>query len=493
MRLTSHAAGHLCPDHAWSRSITAFLRTFLGNLTLSQRFTLASFVILMAGMLGVGIWVQRQIETGVIHRTGATTALYVDSFVAPILQELGQSDDLSAGSAEQLSHLLQDTPLGRQIVSFKVWNTRGRLLYSTEPALAGRTFPMTEGLLRARLGEVVTEISPLQAEENASLAAEHDELLETYSPVWLSGTSQVIAVAEFYQLTEALNQEIAALRVRSWLVLGAAILIMFLLLAGFVRRASQTIDRQQAELADKVDQLTHVMAQNDELHQRVRRAAASVSLLNEGYLRRIGAELHDGPTQALGLSLLSVDSLLASLEGEQDHSPDGVHQSLKEIEAMLRGALDEMRSIAAGLSLPQLSELDVAATIVRVVRAHERRTGSKVELEMGPLPDQLTMPVKTTIYRLIQEALNNAFRHAGGAGQSVKVGLQADQLLVEVADGGPGFDPALAAQDSGHLGLSGMRERVESLGGVFTIDSRPGAGTRVRARLPHQINEGQFP
>jgi signal transduction histidine kinase len=467
-------------------------RKFVGDLSLSQRFTLASFVILLAGLLGVGAWVQRQIETGVIHRTGVTTALYVESFVAPLLQELGQSDDLSPAAAGQLADLLQDTPLGRQIVSFKVWNPRGYLLYSTEPGLAGRTFPMTEGLLRARLGEVVTEISQLQAEENASLAAEHDELLETYSPVWLSGTNQVIAVAEFYHSTETLNQEIAALRLRSWLVVGAAILIIFLLLAGFVRRASHTIDRQRAELAEKVYQLTQLLAQNDELHQRVRRAAASVSLLNEGYLHRIGAELHDGPTQALGLSLLRVDSLIAELEAEEATASDGLHQSLTEIEASLRGALDEMRGIAAGLSLPLLADLDVASTIVRAVRAHERRSGTKVALELGQLPDQLTMPLKTTVYRLVQEALNNAFRHAGGAGQAVSVGLHGDQLRVEVTDTGPGFDPDTVADDGQHLGLTGMRERVESLGGVFNIESQPGKGTRIRARFPIRLEEGRL-
>jgi signal transduction histidine kinase len=102
------------------------------------------------------------------------------------------------------------------------------------------------------------------------------------------------------------------------------------------------------------------------------------------------------------------------------------------------------------------------------------------------------MPLKTTVYRLVQEALNNAFRHAGGAGQAVSVGLHGDQLRVEVTDTGPGFDPDTVADDGQHLGLTGMRERVESLGGVFNIESQPGKGTRIRARFPIRLEEGRL-
>lgn len=444
-------------------------------------------------MLGVGFWIQGQIESGVINRTGATTALYVDSFVAPNLQEFGLSGELSPLYAERLRSLLQDTPLGRQIVSFKVWDTRGKLLYSTDPELAGRTFPMSESMLRARLGEVVTTISPLEDEENAALAAEHDELLETYSPVWLSGTSEIIAVAEFYQQTGELEREIATARRASWFVVGATILVVFLLLSGFVRRASETIENQKSELSQKVDQLSQLIERNRELHDRVRRAAASVSLLNEGYLRRIGAELHDGPAQQLGLSLLNLDRILSDIEKGEPVPNDKVREALSEVELLMRSALQEMRTMAAGLSLPQLADLDPSATVVRAVRSHERRTGSKVILEFEELPAEAGMPVKTTVYRLIQEALNNAYLHADGAGQRVSVRVVKQRLVVEVADSGPGFRPQGADTTGEHLGLSGMKERVESLGGEFEVESRIGVGTVIKATVPvNSENGGQL-
>jgi signal transduction histidine kinase len=467
------------------------LKDFLNNLTLSQRFMLYSLVVLLAGMAGIGLWVQKQIETGVIHRTGATTALYVDSFVAPNLQELGSSPELLPEHVETLRTLLDSTAMGKQIVAFKVWDTRGRLLYSTDQSITGKTYPMTEGMLRARLGEVASRISQLEDEENASLKAAHGHLLETYSPVWLSGTDQVLAVAEFYQIADDLDREIDLLKRQSWLVVGLAILLIYLLLSGLVHSASNTILRQKSELAQRVAQLTSLLAQNQELHERVRRASASVALLNESYLRRVGSELHDGPAQDLGLSILKLDALAGRVEAHpQGLVEPGMLDQLTGIRTSLQSALKEMRGIAGGLSLPQLNDLGLPETVFRVVRAHERQTGTRVSVEMGDVPVQISLPLRITVYRLVQEALNNAFRHANGAAQQVRVRQEQDQLVVEVSDRGPGFELEEAARLEGHLGLSGMRERVESLGGQFKMESASGQGTLITARLPIQPEEG---
>jgi signal transduction histidine kinase len=88
------------------------------------------------------------------------------------------------------------------------------------------------------------------------------------------------------------------------------------------------------------------------------------------------------------------------------------------------------------------------------------------------------------LYRIVQEALNNAWRHAEGAVPTVTVTGSEDQLVIEIADPGPGFDPAMIQGSETHLGLISMRERAESLGGQFHIDSAPGRGTRAIATLP---------
>jgi len=457
--------------------------------TLAQRFMLSSLFILITGMAGIGIWVGNQIKNGVIHRSGATTALYVDSFVAPILQELGTTGTLSAEHHEQLSNLLQDTPLGQQIVSFKVWDPTGKVVYSTDQETIGQTFPIGEGLAQAILGQVSSEISQLEAEENAPQRAIRSELLETYSPVRLSGTNQVIAVAEFYQTVDALNHEIAAAQRRSWLVVGAVTLVIYLLLAGFVRRASDTIDRQQMTLNDQISRLTELLAQNKELHDRVRRAAGSVATLNERFLRRIGSELHDGPAQDLGLALLKLDALIG--RWEENQAAPGFGEELTNIQSSLQNAQKEVRAISTGLSLPQLAELSLPETVIRAVRAHERRTGSRVKLDVDPLPEQAGLPVKITVYRVLQESLNNSYRHAGGANQQIRAFMDGVLLVLEVSDGGPGFVSQPSATFNGHLGLAGMRERVESLGGTFSVKSELGKGTQVTARLALRAEEGE--
>ena len=218
-----------------------------------------------------------------------------------------------------------------------------------------------------------------------------------------------------------------------------------------------------------------------------------MALLNESYLRRIGSELHDGPAQDLGLSLLKLDDLLEQVEAHPQEKLDlKTIEQLATIEASLKNAQKEVRGIAAGLSLPQLSELSLADTVLRVIRTHEGKTGTKVALELESIDNRVALPLKITVYRLIQEALNNAYRHATGAELRVHVYVDEGQLVLEISDRGPGFHPEQVGEWDGHLGLRGMRERVESLGGKFEIRSQIGKGTMIIASLPCQI-EGSGP
>jgi hypothetical protein len=173
------------------------------RLSLARQFLLASFLILLIGMLVIGIWVGRQIEIGVANRTAAVTALYVDSFIAPHLQSLTHADQLDAEHLTSLGTLLTGTPLGQRIVAFKVWMADGTILYSTNPALTGRKFPITAALSRAFAGEVHTEISDLTEPENEFERGQWPRLIETYAPVRVEGTSTIVAVSEFYQTTSA--------------------------------------------------------------------------------------------------------------------------------------------------------------------------------------------------------------------------------------------------------------------------------------------------
>jgi hypothetical protein len=253
-------------------------------MSLTKRFALASFVIILGGMFGVGAWVAGRIEDGVITRTASTAALYVDSFVAPHVQELQPDGQLPPERTEALNGLLQGTSLGQEIRAFKVWGPGGRVIFSTDAELVGQTFPIDSRLARAWEGEVAGGISSLDAPENALEREREAELLEVYAPVRARGSGEVIAVAEFYQTTDELRDEAAAARRESWLVVGAAAAAMYLLLAVFVKRMSTTISGQQSELSGQVTRLTELNEQNAQLTRRVRGAAARTSALNERLL-----------------------------------------------------------------------------------------------------------------------------------------------------------------------------------------------------------------
>ncbi|HET8905871.1 MAG TPA: sensor histidine kinase [Ktedonobacterales bacterium] len=458
---------------------------FVWRRSLTQRFTLASFLIIISGTAGIGWWVGEQIKADVIKESATTTALYMDSFIAPNLQELSYTKTLLPAHVAALGDLLRKTTLGRQVVTFKVWDADGQVIYSTNPALIGRVFPIDEDQASSWRGQVVAGISDLQNAENVEDRRFNTRLLQIYSPVRLNGTGQIIAVAEFYQSVDALEAEISAAQIRSWFVVGSAMTAIFLLLVGFVRWAGKMIGRQEITLHQQVMQLTELLAQNADLHERVRRAAASVATLDERFLRRISAELHDGPAQEIGLSLLQLDGLSGFEPGGTPETSQrrAFEHPLTEIRSSLRRALGELRSISAGLGLPHLESMTMEEILTRVVRSHERRTGTSVSAQVDEMPQHAPLPVKITVYRLIQESLNNAFRHAGGAGQRIGARQEAGVLRIEVADRGPGFDVAQALNNEEHLGLAGMRERVESLGGQFQIESDGSQGTKVRASL----------
>lgn len=458
----------------------------LARFSLVRLLFAGGAVILLTGMVVVGTWVGKEIESGVISRAGTVASLYVDSFVSPHIQSLAGSAPLRDLDRTALDRLLTGTALGKHIVAFKIWAPDGRILYSTNPTLIGRRFPIKPGLASAFAGQVYSHIADLTEPENEFERQQWPRLIETYAPVRAANTGTVIAVSEFYQTTDELAQQVRAARLRSWLMVGTATLVMFLLLAVLVRRASNTIISQQNELHERVAQLTALLAQNEQLHDRVRRAAARTTALNEQFLHRIAADLHDGPGQALALALMRMESLadVCGACAENIGKDRSVGDEFRTLHSALQFALNDLRAISGGLHLPEIGQLSLAETARRAVRDYERKAGRSVALSIDNMPADAPLPVKITLFRLVQESLANGFRHAGGADQQVTLArLDGQSVVVEIADSGLGFDPGSAATD-GHLGLAGMCERVEILGGTFSVQSTQGKGTVVRASLP---------
>lgn len=456
--------------------------------SLARQFLAASLVILLASGAVLGWWVGQQIEDSTLHNTASTTSLYINSVVSPSLQGLAFDPKLTDGDLLALDRLLAGPALQNQIVSLKVWSPTGDVLYSPNRPLIGQHFPTDDGMMHAARGWVAANFTDLTEPESIYEHQHWQRLLQVYVPVRQDNGGRIIAVAEFYQTPDALEQEIVRARSRSWLIVAALTLAMYLLLAGIVKRGSDTIARQQRALRQQVAELSRLLAQNRRLHDRVHHAAGRTTTLNEQSLRRISADLHDGPGQALALAMLrlggSNDTPAATLACDD----------VAVVHGAVRDALLEIRALSAGLRLPELECLSIRDLTGRIVRDHERRSGTTVALAVGDVPETAPDAVKIALYRSLQEALSNATRHGCGIGVEACVWAEAGVLHLAVSDRGPGVArvPVFDTQDADdcHLGLVGMRERAQMLGGDFDFVSAPGHGTTVRVWWP--LDESAF-
>jgi signal transduction histidine kinase len=270
-----------------------------------------------------------------------------------------------------------------------------------------------------------------------------------------------------------------------WAAVGGAVQTPFIqiglvaLLLAALARSGEGSAATWRTAREEEDEHARLIKQNAELRRQIDDSQRRLVEIHDLVLRRVGVELHDGPAQLISFALLRLDDLKPPKETPSRHMPTS---DLERIRGALLEALAEIRCMAAGLTLPELSRVPPADVLRLAVRSHERRTATSVVCEMEGLPAQLPAAIKSCLYRFAQEGLNNAYRHAGGSGQAVRARCRRGTIEVEVADAGPGFEPA-SKIGGGRLGLLGMRERVTSLGGTLEIESRPGVGTRLTTRF----------
>jgi len=468
------------PRTVWTRALgtdarQALLRRFAA-LSTSVKFALIASLVIGLGMSALGFWVSSRIEAGVVHHTAGTLALYIESLIEPHRGELVRGSQLSAPAIAALDRTLKGGDAATRVVGAKIWSPEGRVLYSTWREQIGRTYPVTTELMRAFQGHIEAELDAVDEDENEFERKLNKSLFEVYVPVRVPGTGKVEAVAEVYELADTLSADIRTARLQSAVVFGLLGLAMVASLSGFVSRASRVITAQQEALEARVVQLSQLLEHNRDLQKRVVEASQMCVETGEQTLNRVSAELHDGPAQLISLALLRLDDVATA--SADDASRVKVRTSLED-------ALREIRQISAGLALPELERATLVEALDLAIATHERRTGTVVETSYGQdLPRHLPAHVVTCLYRVVQESLANAYRHAGGAGQRVSVEWAAGSLTVTVADRGPGFDMESRRADTNKLGITGMRHRIEALGGDLIVSSRPGEGTTLTARLP---------
>lgn len=462
------------------------------STSLAQRFLIANLAILLVAGLMVGTWVGHQLERSILDRTASVTALYVESIIEPSVASMADGGELTADEIGTLDAHLASSPLADRVRSLRLWSADGRVVYSPNAELIGRSFPVDEHQARAWRGEIVAGMDDLSGEENAWERARWHRLLELYIPVRERGSDRIIAVAEFYLPPGEIDEQVDEARLTTWLLVTLAIIASAVLLFGVVKRGSDTIRRQEVALTRQVVELTGVLEQNAMLSERVNSAAQRSTTLNERAMRRVSSDLHDGPAQMLSLALLRLDSLQKRAAAGRPPTAD----ELADVEQVLSEAMNDMRSVAAGLRVPELAPMNAADVASRAAQDHERRSGTRVSLSIGDMPDSVPLPVKIALFRALQESLSNATRHGRSDQVSVHLACRPPDrpdgalgLELLVGDNGVGFDVASLDPNKG-LGLAGIREQAEILGGSFTIRSTPGDGTELRVWWPMQNGAG---
>jgi signal transduction histidine kinase len=191
--------------------------------------------------------------------------------------------------------------------------------------------------------------------------------------------------------------------------------------------------------------------------------------------RSISRELHDEVGQSLGALLVDVGRLRAAIPPEDVDAQEQIGR----IKSTAETAVNSIRNIALLLRPSMLDDLGLVAAIEWQAREVSRRSEMEVEVEPVGVPEDLTEEYKICIYRVTQEALNNAARHSGGKRAWVRIGQAGEAIAVTVRDDGHGFDP----KKTRGLGLLGMEERVRRLGGKLEVQSG-NEGTTLTAELP---------
>lgn len=447
------------------------------GLSLLYRFTLLSALILFVGAAMIGWWVDRRIYQTVTEDSIKLAGVFVDSTIAPHLTDLPSVTKLSVSQASHLQHLITNNIDSGLYSAVNLWTPGGELVYSTLPAPAAQP-QSADGLRLALAGQVhsyTTRSLPGASAAGEIAAGAQGPFLESFFPVRAQDGS-IIAVIDLYQNLAQLEQSTLEVRLQSWLVVGTATVLMFFLLFGVVRQGSETIEEQQAALAQS--------------RRQIQQAAVRAAALNEAAMRRLGADLHDGPAQDLGLALMRIEPLRQELaarpgDGAQPLDLEAAGYDLQLIDSALKSAMQEIRAMASGLRLPELSDRDLAQTIRKAVSDYTHKTGRAVAVT-GPEPLAGDMALKSAVYRLVQESLNNGHQHGEPTRQGVSYAVSGGLLQIEIEDDGKGFD-VHHVQERGlrrQLGLAGLQERIEILGGKFEVQSAPGQGTRVHAVLP---------
>jgi signal transduction histidine kinase len=244
-----------------------------------------------------------------------------------------------------------------------------------------------------------------------------------------------------------------------------------------IARLSEALGETASHLGEQVRDLEQAREAGEAQAEQLRELNRRTVRLQEDERRRIAGEIHDAVSPLITGALYQTRALRLGTPDDPGFSLSRRDSALDGISDLLSRAMEELHAVVFALRPPDLDDIGVVAAIERYI-AQVQRSGLNVHLEAAEEPPPLTPEVRLAIYRIVQEALHNALRHAAADEAVVRFEIVEDTLRVTISDNGAGFNPQHSARPSA-LGLLSMRERAAAIGATFAVMSRPGDGTTV--------------
>jgi signal transduction histidine kinase len=246
----------------------------------------------------------------------------------------------------------------------------------------------------------------------------------------------------------------------------------------------EVTQRRAAEEALKKSERHYsaLLEESSRLQDELRGLSRQILSVQEDERKKISRELHD----VIAQTLTGINVRLATLKKEARLSTTGLDRNIARTQLLVEQSVDIVHQFARELRPAALDDLGLIPALHSAIKSFSARTGIHTRLTAFSGVEDLDTTRRTVLFRVSQEALNNVSRHAKASRAEVRIEKLSDCIRMTVKDDGRSFnvERALLSKDGKHLGLLGMRERIEMVGGAFAVESAPGFGTTITARIP---------
>jgi signal transduction histidine kinase len=439
-------------------------RTGWGILSATVARPLIQFAL--AGV--VALVVLSTMLTVILNQTGLSEAIsnarQFTSLVGQDVIEPSLTDTLLEGGGaarSEFDQTIRQRVIRGPVVRVKLWSTTGKVLYSDEPRLIGRSFALEQDQITAlSTGQVVANPTDLSRPENEYEANQRDrELLEVYMRLHTPGGTTVLYENYLrFDLVQASGRQIMLNFVPA--VVGTLVLMQLvqLSLAGSLARKVRDGQRDREGL--------------------LMRAVDAAEMER----RRIARDLHDGTVQDLTAVSLALEVASRQLRREGQLT---AAETLDHAAAETRTSVRQLRTLFVDIYPNSLHDQGLEVALRDLLGPFGAR-GIATTLNVEP-DLRLQAETERLLYRVAREALRNVAAHARAGTVDVRVAADNGTVSLSVRDDGSGFDTsAFTLQSTGHLGLQLLNDLTQGAGGTFQVSSRPRSGTVVRVELPRQ-------